>query len=93
MAIKSLKLPGLGVLLAGILLATLAGATPAFAAAPWWQVSSGSTPAYLSPGPEGKIIVSVTNIGDATADGATSPVTIVEQTAVRPDCDRHSRSK
>jgi hypothetical protein len=69
----------LGVLAAGVLLAMLAGATPALAAAPWWRLSSRAAPTYLQPGRKNQQIrVYATNIGDAPANGAVSPITITD---------------
>jgi hypothetical protein len=50
----------------------------ASAASPWWHVTSGAEPTDLPPGGEGTLVVAVTNLGDAAAEGATSPIRIVD---------------
>jgi len=63
-----------------IVMASLIGLMPStvLATSPWWQVSVGSLPAYLSPGGTGKIIVTVTNIGEAPVEAANIPVAITD---------------
>ncbi len=62
-----------------ILVAAFA-ATPAFATgpAPWWHLTSGSTPANLPPEGKGQIVVTAANLGDADANGSTTPVRITD---------------
>ena len=57
----------------------LAGATPAFAQAPWWQVNSEVLPTHLPPGGEGEIVIAVSNLGDAPVNAAKNPVTITDE--------------
>ena len=64
--------------LAVVLLTALAGAAPASATSPWWHLSSGASPTYLQAGAEGHIVLTATNLGDGSADGTTSPVTITD---------------
>src|ERR1700683_4329468 len=46
---------------------------------PWWHIESGSAPANIPPGGEGKITVTVSDLGDANANGGTgSPIKIVD---------------
>src|ERR1700722_3219049 len=52
--------------------------SPASAAEPWWQLTSGSRPTNLAPGSEGEIFVTAENVGDAGIDGAKTPVTIAD---------------
>ena len=54
-----------------------AGAAPASAGAlaPWWRLTSGSSPSYLPVG-TGDIVVSAANLGDGDADGQASPVVL-----------------
>ncbi|HEX5851721.1 MAG TPA: hypothetical protein VFY36_01390, partial [Solirubrobacteraceae bacterium] len=65
-------------MLVAILLLTLAGAAPARAMGPRWQIFSSSIPTNLPPGGEGKVFVSVTNIGDGSVNAAITPVTITD---------------
>ncbi len=48
------------------------------AAVPWWHVNTISAPAS-KPGGESRLVLEVTNLGDAPVDGFTNPVTIVDQ--------------
>jgi hypothetical protein len=66
-------------LLAAVALATLIsllGAAPAFAASPWWHLTSGSRPTDLQPGSEAQIVVTAANLGDASVNGETSSVRV-----------------
>ena len=47
------------------------------AAMPWWHVNTVSAPAAETGGP-GRLVVEVSNLGDAPVNGFTSPVTIVD---------------
>ncbi|HTZ63367.1 MAG TPA: hypothetical protein VMB51_04630 [Solirubrobacteraceae bacterium] len=67
--------PRLAVALACVLLAVLAGATPACAAG-WWRLSSRMAPTRLAPGATGLLSVTVENLGDSAITGADSPITI-----------------
>jgi hypothetical protein len=59
------------------LLATaLALSASAQAATPWWRLGSGSRPSNLEAEGKGKLIVSVANLGDADANGKSSPLVI-----------------
>jgi uncharacterized repeat protein (TIGR01451 family) len=64
------------VVFVGVVLAGLLMVTPAFAESPWWHVSSGARPTHLPPGGSGDVVVYVTNLGDATVNGSSAPVTI-----------------
>jgi hypothetical protein len=65
--------------LACALFAALAGASAALAAAPRWSLDSSSTPTNLVPGAkEAQVIVTATNLGDASIDGSKTPVTITD---------------
>ncbi len=71
-----------GLLLAALtsaLLGALAWAPPAFAATPWWQITSEVTPSYLPPGGDGEIIVVASNLGDEPINEGKSPVVISDQ--------------
>ncbi len=67
----------LGIGLAAALLAAAAVAVPASAevncgtCAPWWHLDSGSVPANLTPGGEGKIALLAQDVGDAGANDQT----------------------
>jgi hypothetical protein len=39
---------------------------------PWWHITSGSDPANLSPGGEGRVVVTAQNLGDGDANGNPS---------------------
>jgi hypothetical protein len=68
----------LAVIAAGLVL-SLAGSAPALAEAPWWHATTEVLPTDLPPGGEGRIIVAVSNLGDAAVNGAKSPVTITDK--------------
>jgi hypothetical protein len=53
-------------------------APPAMAASPWWLVTSGSRPSSLEPEARGTVVVTAANLGDALADGKSSPVSITD---------------
>ena len=50
----------------------------ASAAAPWWELTSGSRPAKLIPESEGEVVATAENLGDATIHGETTPARIVD---------------
>jgi hypothetical protein len=75
---SKLRLLSLCVLASAIMLA-LAGATPAFGQAGWWQIGSETVPANLPPGGQGEVIVVVSNLGDAPVDGGKEPVVITSE--------------
>ena len=53
-----------------------ASASAADGLSPWWHISSGAVPTYLPPGGEGEIVVNLTDVGDAQAEGSVSPIVI-----------------
>jgi uncharacterized repeat protein (TIGR01451 family) len=59
------------------LLALAFSASPAVAAEPWWHVNTVSAPAAVAGG-EGKLVVEVSNLGDARVDAAADGVTVVD---------------
>lgn len=63
-------------LAAAVSMTLLAG--NASAAVSWWHVNTVSAPASV-PGGEDRLVLEVTNLGDAPVDGFTNPVTIVDQ--------------
>ena len=58
---------------------TLAFTVQAHAEAPRWQATIEAVPTNLPPGGEGKIIVGVSNLGDAAVNGAKTPVSITDK--------------
>jgi hypothetical protein len=60
-----------------VLLVLLAGGE-AFAAMPWWHVNTVSAPANPAGG-EGSVVVEVSDLGDALANGIEHPITIVDK--------------
>jgi hypothetical protein len=71
---------GAVVLTVGVSLLAVAGigAGRASAAEPWWHVTTVSAPAS-QPGGEGRVLVEVSNLGDAMANGFEDPETVVER--------------
>jgi hypothetical protein len=65
--------------MASVWLLGFAMVSPSFAASAWWHLSSGSRPTYLQPESQGQIVLSLANLGDATADGKTLPVRVVDK--------------
>jgi hypothetical protein len=62
-----------------VVLSTLAfSVSCASAAEPWWHITSGSAPVTLPSEGKGQIVLTVQNLGDADADGAITPVRIVD---------------
>jgi hypothetical protein len=62
--------------LAGLSVMVCAGG--AVAAMPWWHVNTISAPASL-PGGESRLVLEVSDLGDAAVNGVVSPVTIVDR--------------
>ncbi|HTB50106.1 MAG TPA: hypothetical protein VK701_03945 [Solirubrobacteraceae bacterium] len=60
-------------------IAATAGVVPALAASPQYAVEVISAPSNLPPGGEGHILLQLTNIGDATATGETTPIVIADK--------------
>ena len=56
-----------------------AGATPAAASMPWWQIESETAPTNLAPGGEGLLLVVVSDLGDAPINTSKSPVIITSK--------------
>jgi hypothetical protein len=69
---------GLAGLVVMMMLASGVGAVPAFGEmeVPWWHVNAYSRPSYLKPGGEGVVVVGLTNLGDAGANGGVAPVVV-----------------
>ena len=66
-------------LVAALAVLVLGGAAGRAAAAePWWHVNTVSAPAS-QPGGESRLVLEVTNLGDAPVNGSTNPVTIVDR--------------
>jgi hypothetical protein len=59
-------------------LLVLVGTAQAVAAEPWWHVNTISAPAS-SPGGEGRMIVEVSDLGDAMVNAISDPVTVVDK--------------
>jgi uncharacterized repeat protein (TIGR01451 family) len=68
-ALVAMSMLGLGV-----------SAAPAFAEpeVPWWHVNAYSRPSNLKPGGTGNVIIAVTNLGDALAQGAGAPIVVTD---------------
>jgi hypothetical protein len=54
-------------------------AAPALAASPVLTVNTISLPTNLAPGGEGELLLQINNLGDAPANGETSPIAIAEK--------------
>jgi hypothetical protein len=78
MMMKSIRRRRTCLLSSCALVLCLAFAAGAQAAAPWWQLDSLSEPTQLSPGAAGTLIVTATNLGDASveASGPGAQVTL-----------------
>ena len=55
----------------------LTGASSALAVSPWWHLTSSSSPTVLQPEGKGRILLTATNLGDASADGGTGGLVTV----------------
>jgi hypothetical protein len=64
------------------LLAVLVGVVPALAGTAAWNVNTLAAPTNLPPGGDGKVVLNVSNLGDANAVGAEKPIVIAD---VLPD--------
>jgi hypothetical protein len=60
--------------LASVAALAVVGVAPAPAQGPWWQIGSETLPTNLPPGGEGRVLVVLSNLGDAPIDGGKSPV-------------------
>ncbi len=76
---RSRTLASVAAALGAALVAALASASPALAQAPAWHVATEAAPTYLSPGGEGKVIASASNLGDEEINGAAKLVTIADR--------------
>jgi hypothetical protein len=85
MSVVNLMKKGILCVFAAVLLMAFAGVSSAFALSPWWHLTSGSRPSSLHAG-DGKIVVTAANLGDANANGETTPVSIADKlpAGVRP---------
>jgi hypothetical protein len=61
----------------GVVSWMLVGTGQAFAAMPWWHLSTISAPAREA-GREGELVVEATDLGDALAEGRSSPITVTD---------------
>jgi hypothetical protein len=66
------------VLAACAMLGALADAAPAFAETPVWMIRSATAPRNIAPGGEAELVVTASNIGDAAAEGNTSPINLAD---------------
>jgi hypothetical protein len=78
MIVNALKRNTIAAVLAALGLVLFAGGGQASAALPWWHVNTISAPAS-TPGGEGQLVLEVSNLGDAYANGIEHPVTIVDK--------------
>jgi hypothetical protein len=67
-----------GVVVLGTLMLSSACVGSASAASAWWQLNSVSTPGNLSPGGQGTLMATATNLGDAEIVTQATPVKLVE---------------
>jgi hypothetical protein len=65
-------------LLGFVFSASQAGAALPTTTAPWWHLESSATPTNLTPGGEGAIFVTVTNLGDETVNATADTITITD---------------
>jgi hypothetical protein len=66
-------------LVIGVALAFSVLAAPALAASPWWHVTTGLRPSRATPEKRGQIVVAASNLGDADANGESTPVTVTDE--------------
>ena len=71
---RAVLLTALGVVLVGAL-----GTAQAFAAAPYWRLTSSPVPANLPPGGTGRIVAMASNLGDVPIDPAKAPIVITDK--------------
>jgi hypothetical protein len=57
------------VVLLAVLGVVVCSCSVAFAQSAWWHLQSGSRPSFLAPEGKGRVIATVTNLGDASASG------------------------
>ncbi len=59
--------------------ALASGPSVASATEPWWHLTSGARPTNLAPESEGEIVLNAENVGNASIDGAQTPVTLTDK--------------
>jgi len=59
--------------------ALASGASSVSATEPWLHLTSGSRPTNLAPESEGEIVLNAENMGNASIDGAETPVTLTDK--------------
>src|ERR1700722_3110850 len=74
---RTITIVAASLLLTVVVLAS--GASVASATEPWWHLMSGSRPTNLAPGSEGEIALVAENVGNASIDGAQTPVTLTDK--------------
>ncbi len=77
MRVRILRRAALAAIVVTVLLSGLVGGAQAIAAEPWWHVTTVSAPSTKAG--EGTVLVEVSNLGDAYANGAEDPVSVVEK--------------
>jgi hypothetical protein len=65
-------------LLAAVAMLLAATAATAHAATPWWQIEARPAPKLLQHGQRGQLVLSATDIGVESANGAASPIRITD---------------
>ncbi len=79
MSVPAVRPLTLALVLAAGLIGAFTGTAPALASTPAWQAISEPAPSYMPAGGEGEIIVGVSDLGDAPASGASTPVSITDR--------------
>src|ERR1700691_4873056 len=76
---RALTFGGLVLAVALLLWGSVSVSSAHAAMASWWHLESSAAPTNLPPGGKGIIVVTLTNIGDETVNGATNSVTITDK--------------
>jgi hypothetical protein len=78
MIVRSISTRILAIVTVLVVVALACGARSAWAAVPWWHITTVSAPASKAGG-EGRLLVEASNLGDVAAEGFAQPMTVTDK--------------